>query len=142
MGATLNLPLPGGSGDNTMRSVFEQVIAPCAQRFNPDIILVSAGYDGHVLDPLAGLQFTTATYYMLSSNIKQLAKELCGGRCVFFLEGGYNLDSLSSSVADCFRAFLGDRSWASEFDDPSVLYQEPTTKANQAIQMIKQVHSL
>lgn len=142
MGATLNLPLPGGSGDNTMRSVFEQVIAPSAQRFNPDIILVSAGYDGHVLDPLAGLQFTTATYYMLAANIKQLAKELCGGRCVFFLEGGYNLDSLSSSVADCFRAFLGDRSRASQFDNPDVLYQEPTTKANHAIQMIKQIHSL
>ncbi|KAE8706861.1 Histone deacetylase 14 [Hibiscus syriacus] len=111
-GATLNLPLPGGSGDTAMRTVFDEVIVPCAQRFKPDIILVSAGYDGHVLDPLANLQFTTATYYMLASNIKHLAKDLCGGRCVFFLEGGFNLKSLSYSVADSFQTFLGEPSLA------------------------------
>jgi acetoin utilization deacetylase AcuC-like enzyme len=74
-------------------------------------------YDAHVLDPLAGLQFTTDTFYMLSSSIKQLAKELCGGRSIFFLEGGYNLESLSSSVADTFRAFLDEPSLAAQFDD-------------------------
>ncbi|XP_077214348.1 histone deacetylase 14 isoform X2 [Tasmannia lanceolata] len=141
-GTTLNLPLPGGSGDNTMRSVFEEVILPSAQRFRPDIILVSAGYDAHVLDPLAGLQFTTGTYYMLASSIKQLAKELCGGRCVFFLEGGYNLQSLAYSVADTFRAFLGEPSLASQFDNPSILYEEPSTKVKQAIQRVKHIHSL
>ncbi|EOX92583.1 Histone deacetylase 14 isoform 2 [Theobroma cacao] len=141
-GATLNLPLPGGSGDTAMRTVFDEVIVPCAQRFKPDIILVSAGYDGHVLDPLASLQFTTGTYYMLASNIKQLAKELCGGRCVFFLEGGYNLDSLSYSVADSFRAFLGEPSLAPEFDNPAILYEEPSTRVKQAIQRVKHIHSL
>lgn len=141
-GATLNLPLPGGSGDIAMRTVFDEVIVPCAQRFKPDIILVSAGYDGHVLDPLASLQYTTATYYTLASNIKQLAKELCGGRCVFFLEGGYNLKSLSNSVADSFRAFLGEPSLASELDNPAILYEEPSTKVKQAIQRVKHIHSL
>ncbi|XP_028798406.1 histone deacetylase 14-like isoform X2 [Neltuma alba] len=141
-GTTLNLPLPGGSGDTTMRTVFDEVIVPSAQRFKPDIILVSAGYDAHVLDPLANLQYTTGTYYMLASNIKQLAKELCGGRCVFFLEGGYNLKSLSHSVADSFRALLGDRSLASEFDDPNILYEEPSRRVKQAIDRIKAIHSL
>ncbi|WJX53729.1 Histone deacetylase 14, chloroplastic [Trifolium repens] len=142
LGTTLNLPLPGGSGDTTIRTVFDEVIVPCAQRFKPDIILVSAGYDGHVLDPLANLQLTTGTYYMLASSIKQLAKDLCGGRCVFFLEGGYNLKSLSYSVADTFRALLGDKSLASEFDNPNILYEEPTKKVKQAIQRIKCIHSL
>ncbi|KAL0917759.1 hypothetical protein M5K25_012845 [Dendrobium thyrsiflorum] len=141
-GTTLNLPLPGGSGDYAMRSVFDEVIAPCAQRFKPDIILVSAGYDAHVLDPLAGLQFTAGTYYMLASSIKQLAKELCKGRCVFFLEGGYNLQSLSHSVVDTFRAFLGEPSLAPEFDDPAILYEEPLSKAKQVIQKVKHLHSL
>ncbi|KAK7318435.1 hypothetical protein RJT34_03136 [Clitoria ternatea] len=141
-GTTLNLPLPGGSGDTAVRTVFDEVVVPCAQRFKPDIILVSAGYDGHVLDPLANLQYTTGTYYMLASSIKQLAKDLCGGRCVFFLEGGYNLKSLSYSVADTFRAILGERSLASEFDDPNILYEEPSTKVKQAIQRIKHIHSL
>jgi hypothetical protein len=99
-------------------------------------------YDGHVLDPLANLQLTTGTYYMLASSIKQLAKDLCGGRCVFFLEGGYNLKSLSYSVADTFRALLGDKSLASEFDNPNILYEEPTKKVKQAIQRIKCIHSL
>ncbi|XP_020579780.1 histone deacetylase 14 isoform X5 [Phalaenopsis equestris] len=141
-GTTLNLPLPGGSGDYVMRSAFNEVIAPCAQRFKPDIILVSAGYDAHVLDPLAGLQFTAGTYYMLASSIKQLAKELCKGRCVFFLEGGYNLQSLSHSVVDTFRAFLEQPSLAPQFDDPAILYEEPLSKAKQAIQKIKHLHSL
>jgi hypothetical protein len=99
-------------------------------------------YDGHVLDPLANLQLTTGTYYMLASSIKQLAKDLCGGRCVFFLEGGYNLKSLSYSVADTFRALLGDKSLASEFDNPNILYEEPTKRVKQAIQRIKCIHSL
>lgn len=141
-GATLNLPLPGGSGDIAMRTVFDQVIVPCAQRFKPDIILVSAGYDGHVLDPLASLQFTTATYYMLASSIKQLAKDLCGGRCVFFLEGGYNLNSLSYSVADSFRALLGEPSLAADFDNPAILYEEPSKRVLLAIQKVKHIHSL
>ncbi|XP_010090829.2 histone deacetylase 14 [Morus notabilis] len=141
-GTTLNLPLPGGSGDIAMRTVFDEVIVPCAQSFKPDIILVSAGYDAHVLDPLASLQFTTGTYYMLASNIQQLAKDLCGGRCVFFLEGGYNLDSLSHSVVDSFRAFLGEPSLALEFDNPAILYEEPLTKVKRAIEKVKHLHTL
>ncbi|KAK6802662.1 hypothetical protein RDI58_000444 [Solanum bulbocastanum] len=130
-----------GTGDTAMRTVFDEVIVPCAQRFKPDIILVSAGYDAHLLDPLASLQFTTGTYYMLASSIKQLAKDLCGGRCVFFLEGGYNLSSLSNSVAESFRAFLGDRSLASELDDPSYLHEEPLKKVKQIIEEVKHIHS-
>ncbi|ERN18144.1 hypothetical protein AMTR_s00054p00095350 [Amborella trichopoda] len=141
-GATLNLPLPGGSGDFTMRTVFDEVILPSAQRFKPDIILVSAGFDAHVLDPLAGLQFTTSTYYMLASSIQQLARDLCGGRCVFFLEGGYNLQSLSYSVADTFLAFLGEPSISSNFDDPAILYEEPLVRVREAIQRVKHMHSL
>ncbi|KAF3440608.1 hypothetical protein FNV43_RR18892 [Rhamnella rubrinervis] len=141
-GATLNLPLPGGSGDSAMRAVFDEVIVPCAQRFKPDIILVSAGYDAHVLDPLGSLQFTTGTYYFLASNIQQLAKDLCGGRCVFFLEGGYNLQSLSHSIADSFHAFLGDPSLASKFDNPGILYEEPLKRVWEAIKRVKSIHSL
>ncbi|PWA89130.1 histone deacetylase 14 [Artemisia annua] len=142
-GATLNLPLPEGTGDIGMRTIFDQVIAPSAQRFKPDIILVSAGYDAHVLDPLAYFQFTTGTYYMLASSIKQLANDLCGGRCVFFLEGGYNLKSLSNSVAETFRAFIDEPSIAAELDDDlGCLYDEPSTKVKEAIQKVKHLHYL
>uniref|UniRef100_A0A0C9QVD4 TSA: Wollemia nobilis Ref_Wollemi_Transcript_6293_1436 transcribed RNA sequence n=1 Tax=Wollemia nobilis TaxID=56998 RepID=A0A0C9QVD4_9CONI len=141
-GMTLNLPLPGGAGDQAISAVLYEVIAPAVQRFKPDIILVSAGYDAHVLDPLAGLQFTTGTYYKLASFIKQLARELCGGRCVFFLEGGYNLKSLSYSVADTFRALLGEPSIASKIDNPAILYDEPTLLVDKAIAKVKAIHAL
>ncbi|CAM6129190.1 unnamed protein product [Calypogeia fissa] len=141
-GTSLNLPLPGGSGDEAMSAVFDEVIAPAAQRFKPDIILVSAGYDAHYLDQLAGLQFTTGTYYRLASNIKQLAQDLCGGRCCFFLEGGYNLKALSNSVVDSFRAFLGEKSGATRFDNPAEIWDEPSVLVRQAIQEIKAIHSL
>lgn len=79
---------------------------------------------------------------MLALSIKQLAKQLCDGRCVFFLEGGYNLESLSYSVADSFRAFLGEASLALEFDNPSILYEEPMAKVRRAIDQVKSIHSL
>ncbi|XP_057833915.1 histone deacetylase 14, chloroplastic isoform X2 [Cryptomeria japonica] len=141
-GTTLNFPLPGGAGDQAISAVFNEVIVPAAQRFKPDIILVSAGYDAHVLDPLGGFQFTTGTYYKLALFIKQLAQELCGGRCVFFLEGGYNLKSLSYSVADTFRAFLGKASIASKIDNPAILYDEPILLVDKAIAKIKAIHAL
>ncbi|KAJ7515346.1 hypothetical protein O6H91_22G011200 [Diphasiastrum complanatum] len=141
-GTSLNFPLPGGSGDEAMSAVFQEVIVPAAQRFKPDIILVSAGYDAHVLDPLASLQFTTGTYYRLSYEIKQLAQDLCGGRCVFFLEGGYDLKSLSYSVVDTFRAFLGEKSHANRFDNPAILYDEPSVSVRKAIDWVKAIHSL
>lgn len=61
---------------------------------------------------------------------------------MFFLEGGYNLSSLSHSVADSFRAFLGEPSLAAEFDDPAFLYEEPSDKVKEAIQKVQHIHSL
>ncbi|EFJ08022.1 hypothetical protein SELMODRAFT_429326 [Selaginella moellendorffii] len=142
-GTTLNLPLPGGSGHAAMLTALEEVMVPCCLKFKPDILLVSAGYDAHVLDPLASLQFTTATYHHLASTIKQLAREVCNGSCVFFLEGGYNLDALSLSVADIFRGLLDDEeSRAKLTDDPAVLYEEPLVGVRRAITEIKAIHSL
>eukprot|EP00250_Pteridium_aquilinum_P034393 c7523_g1_i2 orf=448-1680(+) len=141
-GTTLNLPLPGGSGDQAMSAVFHEVIVPTAQRFKPELILVSAGYDGHALDPLGGLQFTTGTFYRLALHIKQLAQDVCQGRCVFFLEGGYNLKSLSDSITDSFRAFLGEESLAVKVDNPAILYDEPSISVRKAIDHIKAIHSL
>nr|GEV90743.1 histone deacetylase 14 [Tanacetum cinerariifolium] len=107
-GTTINVALPKFTGDVAMRNVFDEVIKPAVRKFNPDIILVSAGYDGHVLE--GKFQMTTGGYYMLALKIKQLAKYACSGRCVFFLEGGYCLSTLGESVVESFRAFVGERS--------------------------------
>lgn len=71
-GATVNVPLPGGCGDAAAAACAEEVIAPVAVRFRPDVILVSAGFDAHWRDPLAGLQFVGGTYHRLAAEIKRL----------------------------------------------------------------------
>jgi acetoin utilization deacetylase AcuC-like enzyme len=110
VGATINVPLPPGSGDAAALAVFDEVVAPAAARFQPDIVLVSAGYDAHWRDPLAGLHYRTGTYHRLCARLKALADDLCGGKIVFLLEGGYDLVGLSEGVTDSFRALLGDAS--------------------------------
>jgi acetoin utilization deacetylase AcuC-like enzyme len=110
VGATINVPLPPGSGDAAALAVFDEVVAPAAARFQPDIVLVSAGYDAHWRDPLAGLHYRTGTYHRLSKRLKALADDVCGGKIVFLLEGGYDLVGLSEGVTDSFRALLGDAS--------------------------------
>lgn len=102
-GFTINLPLPGGSGHQAMLHAFNDVIAPAAAAFQPDIIMVSAGYDGHYMDPLAGFQLTESSYQFLCAGLRTLAQQLCNGRIVFILEGGYHLQSLSASVAASFQ---------------------------------------
>lgn len=140
VGATLNLALPERTGDVGMRNVFDEVIKPAAKKFQPDIILVSAGYDGHVLDPVGRFQMTTGGYYTLTSKIKRLSQTVCGGRCVFFLEGGYNLTTLADSIVESFRAFVGESSMAPDYS--YFLDYEPSYKIKQVIQRIKHLHSL
>ncbi|XP_071713340.1 histone deacetylase 14, chloroplastic-like [Rutidosis leptorrhynchoides] len=142
-GATLNLPLPEGSGDVAMQTVFDEVIVPCAQRFKPDIILVSAGYNGHIMDT-SMWQMTTKMSYMLAYGIKELARDLCVGRCVFFLEGGWCTDSLKFCIEESFRAFIGEPSMPDECEEVfgSWLKDEPSSQIKQAIQRVKNSHSL
>ncbi|CAL8465932.1 g5468 [Coccomyxa elongata] len=139
-GASINLPLPGDSGDAVMMEVFDEIVGPAAERFQPDIILVSAGYDAHWRDPLACLQMRSSTYYRLAAKIKGLANSLSGGRCVFLLEGGYDLKGLGESVAETFRAVLGQPS-VDKFN-ADLLRDEPWDKAKILIAEAKRVHSL
>jgi acetoin utilization deacetylase AcuC-like enzyme len=97
-GYTLNVPLPAGSGDAAYIDAFEKILTPTALEFNPDIVLVSAGFDAHLDDPLAGMAVTTAGFKNMASIVSSIAWECCGGRIAIMLEGGYNLHALSHSV--------------------------------------------
>ena len=107
-GTNVNIPLPAGCGDTEYIKAFEQVIVPLARRFNPQLILVSAGYDNHWADPLAMMQVSVSGFGQMAGIIKGLADELCGGRLAFTLEGGYNLDALAASVKATFDVLLGN----------------------------------
>jgi len=105
-GATINIPLPAGSGDTAFKQVFDAIIRPAAARFNPELILVSAGYDGHWHDPLASLRLTTAGYYDITSRLAGLANDNAAP-LLFVLEGGYDPAALAVNVAASLAALAG-----------------------------------
>ena len=94
-GYTVNLPLPAGATGDVYRTAVEQVLAPMAASFAPDWLLVSAGFDAHVRDPLTGLALTSADYASITAELIDLVP---AGRTVLFLEGGYDLPALETSV--------------------------------------------
>ena len=95
-GTTVNVPMPAGVGDSGYFEAFDTVLAPIARRFQPQFILVSAGYDAHWNDPLAGMHLSIPGYAALIDRLLVLADELCGGRMVLTLEGGYQSGSAGS----------------------------------------------
>jgi acetoin utilization deacetylase AcuC-like enzyme len=109
-GTTLNLPLPGGCGDAEYAHVFESVIEPKLRAYRPNLILVSAGYDAHHADPIDGslMRLSCAGYAALVARLRTLAGELCDGRLVVALEGGYNLTALAWSVRNSIEAMLDE----------------------------------
>lgn len=94
-GQVLNLPLPGGSGGREMRARYEQTVFPALEAWQPELLLISAGFDAHADDPLAGLDWQAEDYGWLTRRLCDFA----GGRVVSTLEGGYDLDALAASVA-------------------------------------------
>ena len=108
MGFTVNVPLPMECGDRQHRQAFETVVLPAVRRFRPQLVLASAGFDGHFADPLAWMSLSCAGYYELALMLRQEAEELCDGRMVFALEGGYDLPALAWGVRSCLDVLLGN----------------------------------
>lgn len=108
-GFTLNVPLSGGHGNEDYIDIFENQLVPAAKKFEPDFILISAGFDGHYQDPLAGMQLTEKGYGQLTQIAVDLADEFCEGRIISLLEGGYNLEMLARSVATHITVLLGSQ---------------------------------
>ena len=95
VGTTLNAPMAPGAGDDDYRLAFEQLVAPAAERFRPEVLILSAGFDAHRDDPLADIQLTEEGFRFLSRFTIELANRFCGGKVVSLLEGGYERESLT-----------------------------------------------
>lgn len=102
----VNVCLPAGAGSSAFRAAFEGAILPAIRAFKPDLLLISAGFDGHRRDPLAELNLVEDDYYWVTAQLQALADELCGGRVVSALEGGYDLVALARSAAAHVRALM------------------------------------
>jgi acetoin utilization deacetylase AcuC-like enzyme len=98
-GNIVNLPLPANSGSESMQDVYVETGLPALREFRPELLLVSAGFDAHKQDPLAGLNWLEEDYAWISARLLEVADEFCAGRLVSSLEGGYNLEALGRSVA-------------------------------------------
>ncbi|MGE5189334.1 MAG: histone deacetylase, partial [Gemmatimonadota bacterium] len=106
-GCTLNVPLQPHAGDADLVAAFERDVIPEIERFRPDLIMVSAGFDAHRDDPIADLDLTEAAYVHMTRRLCEIADRLCAGRIVSVLEGGYNGASLASSAVAHIRALQG-----------------------------------
>jgi len=103
----VNVPFPRGTGSEAFRKAMEEVMLPALREFAPELLIISAGFDAHHLDPLGGLQFTDEDYHWITRALMQVADETAQGRVVSVLEGGYSLEGLASGTAAHVRALLG-----------------------------------
>jgi acetoin utilization deacetylase AcuC-like enzyme len=107
-GFTVNLPLPAGMGDGEYARIYREVVEPIGRAFDPELVLVSAGFDAFGGDPLAPMALTAGGYSELAAVCLATATGTARGRAVFVLEGGYDLRGLAGSGAMVTRALLGD----------------------------------
>lgn len=106
VGNVLNCPLPDGAGSKQFRDVMENVILPRIASFAPDFIIISAGFDAHKADPLAGMNLVEDDFAWITEKLCDLADLHCDGRVVSSLEGGYDLQALGASAAAHVKVLL------------------------------------
>jgi len=103
-GYTMNVPVKAHTKASEQKRMFESAIADIDSKFRPDLIIISAGFDGHLTDPLGQLRLEDEDYISMTETLKDWAANRCGGRLVSALEGGYNLNTLGATVANHVRA--------------------------------------
>jgi len=138
-GTTLNVPLPPYAGDRASERVYDELVARALRRFEPDLLLVSAGYDSHWRDPLAPMTMSVAGYARLAQRIYDLAGEICNGRLVLALEGGYDSEALAASVLATFRVLQGRPELV---DDPLGAVEEPAIDLDPLVENLLRSHPL
>ena len=107
LGFNVNIALSEGSVDGDYLKAFHEVVLPIADHFRPNLVLVSAGFDAHRDDTVAGMRVSTEGFAELCSLTKGIAERHCDGRIVLMLEGGYHLDALADSVSSCLQILTG-----------------------------------
>jgi len=137
-GTVLDVSLPAGVGDTGYMRIYQELVWPLARRFEPDVMLVSAGYDAHWQDPLAMMRLSLTGYARLSQELVAMAGELCDGRILFTLEGGYNLDVLAHGVLNAFYALLGEGTVSDPYGAPSA----PGREIEDLLHQLQELHGL
>jgi acetoin utilization deacetylase AcuC-like enzyme len=138
-GCNVNIPMPHRCGDEQYRRVFEEVVVPALRRYRPELLLVSAGYDAHFAEEIADERLSVDGYGALVSMLQSAADELCGGRVVVALEGGYHLVALPWCVRRTIELLLGD----APTPDPLGTVETPSpARFEDMLEEVKRLHSL
>jgi acetoin utilization deacetylase AcuC-like enzyme len=133
-GYTINVPLPAGCADAEYLRVFQDIVVPAAERFEPEWILVSAGFDPHRRDPLGGMGVSEKGFAIMARMLLRLAERHARERIAFLLEGGYDLAALRNSVVGVLEEMqLGK-------NDDNDLSQPASNKLEPLLRSIRQVH--
>jgi len=104
----VNLPLPGTMGDAEYARIYGEIVEPLVRAFDPELVLVSVGFDAHRDDPLAGMAVTERGFGQIAASCLAAASGAARGRAIFVLEGGYDLDGIAASSAEVMRVLLGE----------------------------------
>jgi acetoin utilization deacetylase AcuC-like enzyme len=136
IGTNVNIPLPRGCGDDEYRAAFEQVVEPVVRRYRPQLVLVSCGFDAHYADPIADMALSVDGYGELATRLRSLAEELCDGRIVVALEGGYDLDAVAWGARRVIEVLLGEE------PAPDPLGPSPSARAPQIDGLLSDVRRI
>lgn len=132
LGATVNVPMPGGCGDAEYVGVLQRVLVPVVRSFRPQLILVSCGFDAHRDDPLASMSLTQKGYGEMTRIVRAVAEAECGGRVVFVLEGGYAPSGLREGTRAVLDVLLAA-------DDPPRAPAAPLTPGSTLAHLVGRV---
>ncbi len=131
-GFTVNVPLEVGAVDEDYQQVFDEVVIPVIRQFEPDLVIVSAGFDAHDRDPLGGMRLSTGAFGAMTAALRVVADECCLGRIVAVAEGGYDLESLAASL-DASIAALADNTVQPVWPSSSIA----SARGRDAVQAVK-----
>ncbi len=135
-GTTLNVPLPPGTDEAAFVRAYDELIFPAVRRFDPDLIMVSAGYDAHWADPLGAMLVSTTGYASIATKVYNLAADVCGGRIVCALEGGYHPPALVECIIATLQVLRGRSDlvhdgWGAQVEQPIDITRLITTIQHQ-----------
>ncbi len=133
-GFTLNVPLEAGAGDGDYLAVFTRLVLPVLDQFRPDLIVVSAGFDAHERDPIAGMRMSAGGYAQLTRELCHASDRSCEGRLVLVTEGGYDLDALAACLQLTARLASGEPLDLPAIEDPATRRADAATAAVRAAQ--------
>ncbi len=139
IGTTINVPAPPRAGDAGYLHAFRQIAEPAARRFKPELILLSAGFDGHWMDPLADINLSISGYVEQVRAVMALADELCHGRLICALEGGYHLEVLAHSILSTLRMLSESKEGISDPFGPSPVEERDI---NALVAEVRRLHKL